>query len=354
MSLFLRTSVNAALPILVLVLFGAIVLLFAEPFQVRITYAFFMNLTIAVGLQVFMGNSGVVSFGHVSFMGIGAYAVALLTIPLSLKKTLIPDAPFGLAEIHLDVVPAIVAALLVTMLIAWAFGLVLKRLGGAAAEILTLALLVVCYVVFNAWVDLTRGPRSLYGIPVTSSLPWAIAASTIAIFVAKMFRDSEGGLQLRASSDNLLAARAMGVPVEKLRHRAWVISAGLVGMGGVLHATYLGTIGPNSYYFTQTFLIMAMVILGGMRSVSGTIVGTALISAGSELARILENGPTILGQKLPTMFGLSGFFLGAVIVLCMTLRRDGILGDDEFEDILRNRRARKAQGAALAADSPAS
>lgn len=354
MNLFLRTSINAALPILVLVLFGAIVLLFAEPFQVRITYAFFMNLTIAIGLQVFMGNSGVVSFGHVSFMGIAAYAVALLTIPLTLKKTLIPDAPFGLVDVHLGLVPAIIVALLLTTGVAFLFGMVLKRLGGAAGEILTLALLVICYVVFNAWIDLTRGPRSLYGIPVASSLPWAIAASIIAIFVAKAFRDSESGLQLRASSENLLAARAMGVPVEKLRLRAWVISAALVGMGGVLHATYLGTIGPNSYYFNQTFLIMAMVILGGMRSVSGTIVGTALISAGSEIARILENGPTVLGTKFPTMFGLTGFFLGTVIVLCMTLRRDGIMGDDEFEDYLRNRRARKAEAAALAASTTAS
>jgi branched-chain amino acid transport system permease protein len=341
MNLLLRTGLNAALPIVVLVLFGAAMLAFAEPYQIRVAYAFFMNLVIAIGLQVFMGNTGVVSFGHVSFMGIAAYTSSLLTIPLALKKSLIPNAPFGLATVHLDVVSSIVVALLFTMLVAWLSGLVLKRVGGAAAEILTLALLVISFVVFNAWIDLTRGPRSLYGIPVVSNLSWAMAAAAVAIFVAKLFRDSDGGLQLRASSENLLAARAMGVPVESLRLRAWVISAALVGVGGILHATYLGTIGPNSYYFTQTFLIMAMVILGGMRSVSGAIVGTALISVGSEAARTLENGPVIFGSKLPEMFGLTGFFLGTVIVLCMTLRRDGILGDDEFEDILRRRRLQK-------------
>lgn len=348
MNHLLLTARNSALPIIVLGIAGALIYFFAEAYQVRIAYAFFMNLVVAIGLQVFMGNSGVVSFGHVSFMGVAAYIVGILTIPLALKKTQIPDAPFGLGFVEVDVVTAIVIALALTTAFAYVSGLLIKRVAGAAGEILTLAVLVITYVVFNAWIDLTRGPRSLYGIPIASNLPWAMVATAVVIFIAKYFRDSEDGLQLRASSENLLAARAMGVRVERLRLKAWVLSGFLVGIGGVLHAAYLGTIGPNSYYFTQTFLIMAMVILGGMRSVSGVIVGTALISIGSELARTLENGPTILGTKMPTMFGLTGFFLGAVIVLCMTLRRDGIMGDDEFEDVWRNRKALKAAKAAEA------
>ncbi len=353
MNHLLRTAANSALPILVLTIAGTLIYFFAEAYQVRIAYTFFMNLVVAIGLQVFMGNSGVVSFGHVSFMGVSAYVVAILTIPLALKKSQIPDAPFGLAFVQFDIISAILIALAVTTAFAWVSGLLIKRVSGAAGEILTLAVLVICYVVFNAWIDLTRGPRSLYGIPIASSLPWAMLATAVVIFIAKYFRDSEDGLQLRASSENMLAARSMGVRVERLRLKAWVLSGFLVGIGGVLHATYLGTIGPNSYYFTQTFLIMAMVILGGMRSVSGVIVGTALISIGSELARTLENGPMVLGMKLPTMFGLTGFFLGAVIVLCMTLRRDGIMGDDEFEDVLRNRRATRAAAAAAAATQTA-
>ncbi|MDE1172768.1 MAG: branched-chain amino acid ABC transporter permease [Parvibaculaceae bacterium] len=328
-----QSLINSLFPALLVLVCITVVHFFAEPFQVRVAYVFFMNLTIAIGLQIFMGNTGIVSFGHISFMGIGSYAVAILTIPLAMKRILIPDAPFGLAYVHLSIFPACVVAIAFTVLIATLFGFVLKRLTGNAAEILTLALLVITHVVFIAWIDLFRGPRALYGIPIVSTLYWAGAAAIVAIVIAKAFRDSEGGLQLRASSENLLAARAMGVPVEKLRFRAWILSSGVVAMGGILHATFLGTVGPNSYYFDQTFLIMAMVILGGMRSVSGAIIGTALVAAGSELARTLENGPVIFGEKLPTMFGLTGFFLGAVIVLSMILRRDGIMGDDEFEDV---------------------
>lgn len=346
--LLLTTSRHAALPILLLLLAAVLIQNFAAPYQVRLAYAFFLNLIMTLSLQMFMGNSGVVSFGHVSFMGIGSYAVAILTIPAAMKTALIPTAPFGLAGVQLPVLLAAPLALLLVGLIAWGFGFLIVRLSGAAAEILTLALLVIVYVVLNGWVELTRGARSLYGVPVVSGLMVAALAGCVAIFAAKLFRDSDMGLQLRASSEDHLAARAMGVPIKRLRHRAWVFSALLAGLAGVLHSTYLGTIGPNSFYFNQTFLIMAMLILGGIRTVSGAIVGSLLISIGNEIARTFENGPVIFGQKLPEMFGLTGFFLGAVIVLCMTKRREGLMGDFEFEDLLRRRKRGAGEAAAKA------
>ncbi len=157
-------------------------------------------------------------------------------------------------------------------------------------------------MIFTAWIGLTRGQRSLYGILVVSSLATGTVIAALVIFAAKLFRDSPAGLQLRASSEDMLAARAMGVPIARLRHLAWTLSAVVVALGGVMHATYLGVIGPNSFSFNQTFLTMAMVILGGARSVSGVIVGT------------------------------------------MILRRDGILGDLEFEDLIAARRRRRARG----------
>ena len=326
---------RSALPIAGIALFTLLVHLFAEPYQMRLAYAFLMNLTLAVGVQVFMGNSGVLSFGHVSFMGVASYAVSILTIPVALKATLIPDAPFGLAGIQLPIPVAALIALLLVAAVAWLSGYLVVRVSGASAEILTLALLVIAYVIFTAWIDLTRGQRSLYGIPVASSLPVAALVASVAILIAKTFRDSNIGLQLRASSEDMLAARAAGVHIVRLRHIAWVISAVIAGAAGILHATFMGVIAPNNFYFSQTLLIIAMVILGGSRSVSGIIVGTAFVSLGNELARTLENGPKLFGTELPEMFGLQGFFLGAIIVIIMIWNRDGLMGDREFEDLRR-------------------
>ncbi|WP_240664570.1 branched-chain amino acid ABC transporter permease [Paenirhodobacter ferrireducens] len=223
-------------------------------------------------------------------------------------------------------------------------GYLIIRVSGSTAEVPTLALLVIAYVIFTAWIGLTRGQRSLYGILVVSSLATGTVIAALVIFAAKLFRDSPAGLQLRALSEDMLAARAMGVPIARLRHLAWTLSAVVVALGGVMHATYLGVIGPNSFSFNQTFLTVAMVILGGARSVSGVIAGRLAISVGNEIARTIENGPEILGLQLPEMFGLTGFFLGAVIVGTMILRRDGILGDLEFEDLIAARRRRRARG----------
>ena len=332
---FLNSLRVSVFPIAALVGLALLIGVFGEAYQVRLAYAFFMNLVLALGVQIFMGNTGVISFGHVGFMGVASYATAILTIPVALKTALIPDAPFGLAGVQMPVLVAALIALALVLLIGWITGYLIVRVSGATGEILTLALLMIAYVVFTAWIDLTRGQRSLYGIPVVSSLPIATLIAALVVFVAKLFRDSPVGLQLRASSEDMLAARAMGVPISRLRHYAWMLSTVIVGIAGILHATYLGVIGPNSFYFNQTFLTMAMVILGGMRSVSGVVLGTFVISLGNEIVRTLENGPELLGVKLPEMFGLTGFFLGAVIVLTMIFRRNGLLGDMEFEDIWR-------------------
>ncbi len=338
MDLVGATALRSLLPIVLLIAIALVVVAFGEPYQVRVAYIFFINLTAVFALQIYMGNTGNASFGHAAFQGIAAYAVAILVTPLALKHTLIPNAPFSLASVHLGPVPSILIALAITGIIAYVAGLAISRLGGVAAEIATLAFLVIVYVIFTNWVDLFRGPRAFYGVPVISNLYWGLGASIIALVTAKLFRDLSYGVQLRAASDNLLAARAMGVPVERLRLMAWTLSGLVMGMAGILLATYVGTIAPSSFYFNQTFLVMAMLLLGGMRSVSGALCGTLVVSIGSEITRTLESGPEIAGIHFPEMFGLTSFFLGAVIVLVMSFRRDGLLAGEELEDLLFARR----------------
>lgn len=332
MSLLVRTAKYTIAPALVLVAGALLVTWLGEPFHVRVAYVFFTNLLIVLGLQVFMGNSDVANLGHMAFAGIAGYAVAILHTPIALKATLIPAAPFGLAALQTGVVPAIIIALALTALIAFVSGLALARLSGVAATIGTLAFLVIVHVVLVNWIDLTRGPRAFYGIPVVLSLPWAVGAAVVAVFIAKLFRESEDGIQLRATGDNLLAAKSMGVQVEHLRLKAWVLGSILCGVGGILFTLFNGTIAPNSFYFTQTFLTIAMLILGGMRSVSGAITGSIVVAVGFEIFRGLENGPVILGIDLPEAFGLTGFFLGTVIVFSLTFRPMGLMGNDEWEE----------------------
>lgn len=312
-------------------------MLFAEPFHHRIVFIFMVNLIAVVGLQVFMGNAGITNYGHVSFVAIAAYTVAVLATPAAIKKTALANAPFGLAGMEFSLAASVLIALLLTMLVALLVGAMLVRQTGTPASIATLALLVIVHVVIMNWVDLTRGPRAIYGIPVKATLGWATFCAVLAIVISRLFRDSPWGLQLRAASENIAAAGAMGVRIKRLRLAAWVLSAAILGVAGILFALFVGTISPKSFYFDLTFLTLVMLVLGGVYSVSGAVIGSMVVTLGFEITRYLENGPVLAGFKLPEMFGLTGVFLGVTIVLCMILRPHGIIGDDEIDEIWRRR-----------------
>lgn len=343
MSNLVQSTKGALLLCAIVALIGLAANYFAEPFYQRIVFIFMVNLIAVIGLQVFMGNTGITNYGHISFMGIAAYAVAVLATPVAIKKTALASAPFGLAQTQFGLVTSIAIALLVTVLIAFVVGTMLVRQSGTPASIATLALLVIVHVVIMNWVDLTRGPRAIYGIPIKATLTSATICVFIAILAARLFRDSRWGLQARAASEDIAAAAAMGVRIKRLRLAAWVLSGAILGMAGILFALFVGTISPKSFYFDLTFLTLAMLVLGGEYSVSGAVIGSIVVSLGFEITRYLENGPEILSVKLPEMFGLTGIFLGVTIVLCMILRPQGLVGGDEIDETWRRWRKDRAQ-----------
>lgn len=337
-----RALFGAVILILCVLVAGALVATFAAPYHQRLFMTFLVNLIAVIGLQVFMGNSDITYFGHVGFMGISAYAVAILATPVAIKRSALANAPFGLSTIELSPLLAVAAAIVVTLAVAFVVGLIMVRQTGVPATIATLAFLVIVHVVLVNWIDLTRGPRAFYGIPMKATVWWGLGATAFAILLARFFRDSKWGLQLRASSEDLAAASAVGVRIRKLRFAAWMLSAFLMAIAGALFALFVGTISPASFYFDLTFLTLAMLILGGMHSVTGSVLGCIVVTLGVEVMRFFESGPAVGGMKLPEMFGLTGFFLGAIIVLSMTFRPSGLMGSDEIDDVWHRRKLRKA------------
>jgi len=330
----LRSALGGLAVAVPVVLVGVLILWLAPPYQVRIAFAGYVNLIIVVGLQIFMGNSNIGNFGHSAFVGIGAYFVAILATPVAAKKLSIPNAPFGLGQIVVDPAVAAAVSLGIVAILALLTGLVIARLSGIAASIVTLSVLIISHGVFINYTDLFKGAQAFFGIPTVVGLPTAIAVAVAALVVARMFRDSKAGVQLRASADDPLAARAFAVDVVRLRLVAWVLGAIVCGVAGVLYAYFMGAVIARAFFFQQVFLTLAMLILGGMRTVSGAVVGCAILSIGLELIRNLETGPEVLGVKLPEMLGLSGLALGAVIVLGMAFRPNGIMGRLELDELV--------------------
>ena len=321
-----------------LVSIGLLVIYFGQRYQLRIVYAAYVNLLVVLGLQVFMGNSNITNLSHSAFMGIGAYVAAICVTPIKIKAISLPHAPWGLNEFALDPWTSALIAIVITALLAWLVGLIIARLTGIGATIVSLSLLVIVHSIFLHRTDIFKGKQAFFGIPQVFDINSIMIIAVIAVFVARAFRESRWGIQLRASADDEVGARAMGVNVSRVRLIAWVLGSVFLAVAGISYAYFLGTISARPFYFTHVFLTVAMLILGGMRTVTGAVLGTVLISFGLEGVRFLETGPELLGLKLPEMLGLSGITLGVVIVATMAFRSNGIMGNTEIEQVFNRRR----------------
>jgi len=322
-----------------LVCIGLVVVYFGQRYQIRIVYAAYVNLLVVLGLQVFMGNANITNLSHSAFMGIGAYVAAICVTPIKVKAISLPSAPWGLNAFALDPWTSALIAIAITAILALLVGLVITRLSGIGATIVSLALLVIVHSIFMHRTDIFKGKQAFFGIPQVFDINSILIITVIAVFVARGFRESRWGIQLRASADDEVGARSMGVNVYRVRLIAWVLGAVLLAVAGVSYAYFLGTISARPFYFTHVFLTVAMLILGGMRTITGAVLGTILISFGLEGVRFLETGPVLFGVQLPELLGLSGITLGVVIVATMALRSSGIMGNTEIEALFTRRRS---------------
>lgn len=299
-----------------------------------------IELVIVVGLYMFVGNCGIVSFGHVSFMAIGAYVSAIVTIPATAKGLLLPELPSALQQVELGTAASVAIAALVCAVVALAAAAPLMRLDGIASAIATLSLLVIVQVVLSNWNAVSSGSGTLTGIPLDTGIGTALLAALAACVAAFAVQSSRLGLRLRAAREDEPAARSLGIHVERDRRAAFVLSAAVVGGGGAVYAHFLGSIAPSDFYLQMTFLTLAMLVAGGTRSLWGAVVGTALVSALSEAISRLEDGSGLGPLQLQVPVGTREIAIAVIILALLVLRPEGVTRGRELRlPTLRARRA---------------
>jgi ABC-type branched-subunit amino acid transport system permease subunit len=317
---------------IITVLIG-IVAAFGSATDTRIAMTFLINLVLVLGLQTYIGNTGIISFGHVSFMAIGAYGAALFSASPEVKLHAIPHAPSLILNASLGFLPATLIGIVVAVAVALIIGFAMVRLVGAAASVATLGLLVVVFTILSNSEALTRGSKAFSGIPPYTTLGLALGAVVLCLALARLLRDSNIGLGLRSSSEDELAAKASGVDVIRGRLIMWVASAAMAALAGSLYAHYILAILPRAFYFDLTFLSVTMLIVGG-RSVSGAVIGAAAITLIAEFLRRAENGFSVGPFSLSDAPGLTTMVLGLLIVLSLTLRPKGLCGRWELDELV--------------------
>ena len=315
-----------------------------------------INAIVVIGVQVFVGNTGILSFGHVGLAGLAAYTFALFAISPDRKMTIIPDAPFGLVGVDASPTVAALVAVTVAVVVAAILGIGLVRSGAqsgaVAATVITLSLMFVVHEVAVNWTELTGGDRAGLSFSIGDTLDslWPVyGALLLAIVVARLFAETRVGWYARASRDDALAGRAMGINPAIPQIIALVVSAVIVAVGGALRVYELGTVTPKFFFLDYTLLTLTMLIVGGRRSVTGALVGTVIITAGNEFARYLA-GPDVdvpgLGWLLRD--GLSDLFLGGAMLGFMMLRPNGLLDDWELDRWWSDRWRRRRESAPAA------
>jgi len=300
------------------------------------------NFILVLGMQLFIGNTGVLSFGHMAFAQVAAYATAVVGIPLAAKNKALPDIPFGLDTVHFGPLGATVFAIVVTLVIGAVIGVAVCRASGLAPTMITLAALFVVEQLVKNWKELTRGAGGLSGIPRLEGNGWLWVGALIALFVAHLFQETRIGRFAIATREDELAAPALGIRLFSSRYASWVVSMGLIALGGSLRAQSLGSVNPKQFTLDAGILVLVMMVVGGMRTVSGAVLGTVLITAGNELFRQLGDPQRLDIERFPDLF------LGATMLLVMLLRPGGLLGDRDLAGWLRRRMHRPEPEAELA------
>lgn len=288
-------------------------------------------LILVVSLNLASGFTGVFSLGHIGFMALGAYISAILTLPLREKGDYLPRLPSWLAGVHFDqmIGPLPIGWLAATILtgilvavVALLVGAVLLRLSGHFVAVATLGFLVIVRVIlFNAD-DFTRGSRTFSNVTPYTNIWWAWGWAVLTLLVVWRLKHSSLGRAMFAQRADRWAAQAVGVSILRPRLVAFVISAFFTAVAGSLYAHFITSFSPTVFYFDLTFRVITMLVVGGMGSVTGSVLGTVTVVAIAELLRRIEDA-TLL-------YGMSGILLAAFFILVIVFRPSGILGQREL------------------------
>jgi branched-chain amino acid transport system permease protein len=326
----IRSICILILPIVVLVVIAEVIdtRLFS-----RIATILLINLILVLGLQIFTGNSGILSFAHIGFMGVGAYTTAVLTMPVQMKSMALPDLYLILKSVEIDPSLGILAGGAVAAIVASIISYPLMRLSDAAAVITSFAVLVIMHTVMVHWSALTNGPRTLFGIVNATDLKTSAAAAIIAVVMALWFKESRAGILLRATRDDEVAAGAIGADITTLRWKAFILSALFAGIGGGLWAHFITSFSPNAFYLRETFVILGMLVIGGAATVSGAVFGTFAVTATFEGLRWFENTINAAQILSRPVVGLTEIVLACAMIGVLILKPGGIIETSEIGEL---------------------
>jgi len=303
-----------------------------DPFLLRMLRLCGIYIVLGLGVNVVNGLAGQFSLGHGGFMLVGAYTLALLTLTPEKKEMCFYLVPCiaALRTLTLPFVVALVLAAILAAVVGFLVGAPALRVGGDYLALLTLAFSESIVVLAFNIMPITNGALGLKGIVDYASVWWVWGLAILAIFLTRSLAESNYGRALKAIREDEIAAEAMGVNLFYHKTLAFVYGAALCGIGGALLACINSSIEPSMFGFYFTFQILVMVIIGGLGSVTGTVIGAPLVTIMLEALRFIDN-PVQLGPiRIPGIIGMRMVLFSTLLLMAILFFREGLVGSREF------------------------
>lgn len=327
-----RNTILSILSIVALLVF----LLYAnknfDSYQVRVLNLCAIYAVLGLSMNLINGFTGLFSLGHAGFMAVGAYTTALLTMTPENKAANFFLEPIvaPLANIKLPFFVALLFAGLFSAFVAFLIGAPTLRLKGDYLAIATLGFSEIIRIIFTNTQTITNGPLGLKSIPNFTNLWWTYGAMIFTIVIAVAIINSSYGKAFKAIKEDEIAAESMGINLFKHKVMSFVIGAFFAGIGGGLLGNLLGAINPNMFRFILTFNILLIIVLGGMGSITGSVISAFVVTGGLEYLRILDEPINLGFVKFEGIAGLRMVVFSTLLMIVVIFFRNGLMGNNEF------------------------
>ena len=308
-----------------------------EPYNLRILNNIAIFLILALSYNLINGVAGQFSLEPNGFVAIGAYFTAILLIPYDTKIdmfALVDPAPI-VQSAHMPFIPAIIIGGIAASFVAMLLSIPVFRVRGDYLAIVTLGFgfIIRIFAINNP--EYTNGALGLNDIPQSANflVIGTIALITFIVMINIIY--SKFGRAMKSVRDDEDAATAMGINTFKIKTYAFMTSAFFEGVGGGLLASYLTTITPDQFSFLLTFQLLIIIVLGGLGSMSGTLIATILVMGGMEWLRFLDEEMNLFGMHIDAHPGLRMVVFSILLIIMMLFAREGVLGNKELPDFLK-------------------
>ncbi len=305
---------------------------FLDPYFIRILNVSAVYTTMAMAYNLVNGTLGQFMLGPNAFIALGAYTVALLTMPVQKKALafIIEPLIWPLNSICLPFLPALILAGIIGAIAAYLLGIPSFKLRGDYLAIVTLGFGEIMVVLASNLISITNGALGLKDIPGYVNLYWTWGWAFFTYFFMRWLRTSSYGRAFEAIREDEIAAEAVGIDIKKHKLLALTIAGFFLGVGGGLLASLLGTIDPKLFSFFFTFNLLIIIVLGGLGSFTGSAIAAFIFVLLSEMLRSVESPMNIGPFHIPGIPGMRMVVFSLLLIFMMLYWQRGLMGRKEL------------------------